>query len=66
MTPISHTVVRGRPDRVRELRALVTADAYCVDPARVAEAVLQRMPTVALSARGARSPQGVVRLRGDH
>jgi hypothetical protein len=51
---------------VRELRDLVTADEYRVDPRRVAEAVLRRLPTVAVSGRGARTPTAVVRLRGDH
>lgn len=66
MTPITSTTVRGRNDRLRELRALVTADEYRVDPQRVAEAVLRRLPTVAVSERGARTPTTAVRLRGDH
>lgn len=66
MTPITSTTVHGRQDRVRELRDLVIADEYRVDPRRVAEAILRRLPTVAVSERGARTPTAVVRLRGDH
>lgn len=66
MTPITSTTVHGRQDRVRELRDLVIADEYRVDPCRVAEAILRRLPTVAVSERGARTPTVVVRLRGDH
>lgn len=58
MATTSSKIVAGRPMRVRELRALVQAQDYCVDPMLVAVALLRRTQ---LSRDRARSPSGPAR-----